>query len=676
MLVVFNHERMSQHSFYYFGVMRRILTHLFLVAVVGLLAYSNTFHIPFHFDDYANISENHLIQNFHDFVLSGKGYEFNPRRFIGYVTFALNYKLGGLNVVGYHLVNFAVHIATAFLVYFLVTLSFETPVMRLPAGEAVFFSGSLWEAPSLIALFSALLFVSHPVQTQAVTYIVQRFTSLTAMFYLLSVIMYVKGRLNSLSAKDTTQRGDKNTGNSWSYTLNPILFYVLSVVFAILAMKTKEISFTLPFVIVLYEFTFFRSSMKKKLLFLLPVLLTLVIVPISVIGVNKPLGDILSDLSERTRVENSLPRWDYLMTEMRVITTYIRLLFLPVNQNLDYDYPVYHSFLAPPVFLSFAFLFAVFGTALYLLYRSRRSIPNFGSAEQSEGGIPLSPLPLASYYRLAAFGIFWFFIALSVESSFIPISDVMFEHRIYLPSVGAFIAITSVVFAIAVKLRNKWPMAERAVVSALIVIVVILSAATYARNMVWQDEAGLWGDVIRKSPGNARAYNNLGYFYLGKGMPDRAIECFRTALGLQPRYANAHTNLGVAYNDKGWTYEAVEQFRTALQLYSSAQDRAEAHHDLGLAYVQMGLLDDATSELEAAVKLDPNNPEIYSDLGVVYKKKGLIDRAIECYKRALSLKPDYAPAHYNLGIIYREQGLREKSEEHLDKAHLLDPGKF
>ncbi len=113
-------------------------------------------------------------------------------------------------------------------------------------------------------------------------------------------------------------------------------------------MKTKEIAFTLPIMILLYEFTFFKSTLKRKLFFLVPVLLTLVIIPLSMLHIDKPLGEVLSDLSEKSRLQTDMSRADYLMTEMRVIVTYIRLILLPINQNLDYDYPIYRSFSSPP----------------------------------------------------------------------------------------------------------------------------------------------------------------------------------------------------------------------------------------------------------------------------------------------------------------------------------------
>lgn len=711
--------------------MRKVFFHLLFVVVAGLIAYSNTFSVPFQFDDVWNIAENPVIQNLDNFTSSTKGYEYNPRRVIGYLTFAVDYHIGGSRVAGYHAVNLAIHLINALLVYFLVLLTFRTPYFtgeklkvkseKLDEGEqsaddggqeggrrgaergaqsaeverqgplfTFHYSPFTIHSSQLIALFSALLFVVHPIQTQAVTYIVQRFTSLATMFYLFSVVFYAKGRLTTVKSEKLIVSGEKVENARFTIS---IVWYLLSLVSAALAMRTKEITFTLPVVIVLCEFIFFKSSLRKKLLFLLPVLMTLIIIPVSILGAHRPLGEVLSDLSEKTRVQTNIPRLDYLITQIRVVTTYIRLIFLPVNQNLDYEYPVYRSLLTPSVFLSFLFLLALFGTAVYLLYKAQRAegkvqrveIPNLelhsavtAMPEPCLFSEPYAPctLPFAFYYRLIAFGILWFFVTLSVESSVIPIADVIFEHRVYLPSAGAFIALTAALFAFAGKFAGRGRHAVKAASVVLTAITLILTAATYARNRVWQDGERLWQDVVKKSPGNARAYNNLGYLFLGKGRVDEAIGYFGSALKLNDAYADAHTNLGVAYYSKGWTDRAIGQFQSAIRSAFSSQDVADAHHNLGLAYVQGGMLPEALAEFEAALMSDPGNPEIFTDMGVVYKARGDIGRAIESYRSAIALKPDYAPAYFNLGVIYAENGMKDRSAENFRKAHYLDPARF
>ncbi|MBI5756468.1 MAG: tetratricopeptide repeat protein, partial [Nitrospirae bacterium] len=229
---------------------------LSLIVITTLLIYSNTFSSSFHFDDRTSIIINNKILDLSNFLdLSGT-------RYVGELSFALNYHFGQFNVSGYHLVNIVIHIINGLLVWWLVILTFKTPQMGGLTNNS--------RLNSLIALASSLVFVSHPIQTQAVTYIVQRYASLATLFYLLSVVLFVKWRLSSGS-------------------VSRVVFYLFSILSAVLAMKTKEISFTLPFVILLYEGIFFRDRWRR-VYHLIPFLLTLPVIPLTIIGTNKPLG--------------------------------------------------------------------------------------------------------------------------------------------------------------------------------------------------------------------------------------------------------------------------------------------------------------------------------------------------------------------------------------------------
>lgn len=586
--------------------------HIMLIIILGLLAYSNTFNVPFQFDDTINIVENHHIKTLSNF------WPPSGSRWFGLLTFALNYKIGGLNVIGYHVFNFAIHILNAILVYFLVILTLKTPYFSPPFNFPLAKGGDRGVAPFAIALFSALIFITHPVQTQAVTYIVQRFTSLATFFYLLSLVMYIKWRLLS---KQQTNRAADQQGERKNYCTSALLLYCSSIISAILAMKIKEIAFTLPIIIVLYEFMFFKEKIIKKLPYLFPLVVTILIIPLSLINIDKPIMDFKNDVNHVTSASTpDLSRLDYLFTQFRVIVTYIRLLFLPINQNLDYDYPLYNFFLNPNVILSSLFLLAIFSLGVYLLYRSREN--------QS--------------LRLISFGIFWFFITISVESSIIPIIDVIFEHRVYLPSIGAFIALSTFIFITLNKLKNRWLKIDKTALLILSAIIIVLSGATYARNIVWQSENSLWEDVIKKSPKNARGYNMLGLIYDKNGMSDKALSAFRTSIQLKPDYGNAHTNLGNIYLDKGMFDEALREFQISLSLLT------------------LDSLDTAS---------------LCNNIGNLYFKKGLTDKAIEYYQFALKIQPE-AIIYFNIGVALKAKGLNGMAIEYFNKAHILNPDRY
>ncbi len=615
---------------------------LSLITITTLLIYSHTFSFPFHFDDESSIVQNYRLRDLSKF------WPPSGTRYIGFLSFAINYYFGRLNVFGYHLVNIIIHIINGLLVWWLLTLTFRTPRMER--------SGIL-QLKSLIAITCALIFISHPIQTQAVTYIVQRFASLATLFYLLSLVLFIMGRLSH-------------------HAHNPIpraVFYLFSLLSAILAMLTKEISFTLPFVILLYEFTFFANSPPgsvtqglslrlrtlglKRLLYLIPFLLILLVIPLTLIGIDKPLGDIIGELGEATKEIKEIPRGVYLLTQFRVIVTYIRLLFLPIHQNLDYDYPLYNSLFRPEVFLSFTFLLSILGLAIYLFVRSRRT----------HNG----------YAFLVSFGILWFFITLSVESSIIPIRDVIFEHRLYLPSVGAVIAFSTTIFYALryakIKVSPASPSHLIATSILLLVTTVPLGIATYNRNRVWKDGVTLWEDVVKKSPKKGRGYEGLGFAYYTKNQVDEAIkamEVYRKILKMKPTQLGVHYRLGIAYYTLGQIEEAIEEYKKALRL---VPDFPEAHFGIGAAYYSQGRMDEAIEEYEKALRLKPDYPDAHYNLAKVYESKGLLDMAVQESIMAVRINPDFVDAHFNLGIYYKQKGLKNEAIREFEEVLKLNP---
>jgi tetratricopeptide (TPR) repeat protein len=656
------------------NLVRRMLVHVLIIIAVGFLIYSNTFTAPFTFDDESYIVNNPSIRDFHYFVepsriRSATGIAANFRyalmtRPLGYLSFAVNYKLHGLNVVGYHVFNFLVHVLNALLVYALVLLTFRASHSLNPPGGKDPFENRHF---STIAFFSALLFVCHPIQTQAVTYVTQRFASLATLFYLFTLVVYVKSRLSE------------------SVTRTRVL-YSAALISSILAMMVKEISFTLPAVIALYEVMFFDGQLKRRMSRLIPFFLTMLIIPLALLAVRGPMTDI-GDIDKTIKIFAPLSRWDYLITEFRVIITYLRLLLFPVNQNLDYDYPIFHSFFTAPVFLSFIALLMILFLGGYLLLLSK--------SKGSGDGYVL---------RIVSFGIFWFFMTLSVESSVIPLSNVIFEHRMYLPSVGFFLSVVTSIFLISSRVRSSLSVADRMVRPLLVMVALILSVVAYSRNNVWGSEGRILEDVVMKSPAKARPHVNMGAFYESQGRLEDAAREFQTAIRLKPSSADAHNDLGLVYGKQGRFKEAMGEFQTAIKLmpdYAKAHDNlgvlydkegrfedalrefrtvvkdepdyAEGHDNLGVLYDRKGWFEDAIREFQIALKLKPNLAESHNNLGTLYGKRGRVKEAIREFQTAVRLRPDYAEAHNNLGISYEMLGLHKEAIASFKTAIAIDP---
>ncbi len=623
-------------------------THLALILITGLIAYSNSFTVPFVWDDDSIISTA-IVTNLFRF-LSGEGYALYPRRFIGFLTFSLNYHFGGTNVVGYHVVNLTIHIMTACLVYVLARITFKVPFFahRAPISQS---------ATIFIPLFAALLFVAHPIQTQAVTYIVQRLASLATFFYLAAVISYVKARLVMVERDQrlTVTSEEIVTGKNTAFLSWRMLgWFGLALACALLAMHTKEIAATLPLVILTYEFFFFGASDRKNRLLLIAPILMILVIFISPVLFGKPMSDILSAVDQQTRLQTMMPRSDYLLTQFSVIATYLRLLVLPINQNIDYDYPVFSSFLTPPVMVGFLLISALLSLAVWLYRKSDTQALNSGQ-----------PPSTVHLYRLIAFGIFWFFITLLVESSFIPIIDVIFEHRLYLPTIGIFIAVAA---GGALLLKRLPSFMYGWIIAAAIIL--IFTGATHMRNRVWQTSISLWTDVTAKSPNKDRTHDNLGQVLSEQGLLEEAAAEFKTAIMLNPDNHFSHYNLASCLALMTRPDEAIPHFLRALQL-NPTMDTAE--NNLALAYLGIQEVDNAIVHFRQAVKINPNGVNFRNNLGSILHAKGLLGEAIQHLQKAVELAPDYAKAQHNLGKALLAAGNIPQGKFHLQEAVRLEP---
>lgn len=377
---------------------KHVLSIIF-IATLAIIIYSNSFNASFHFDDNPSIVENYAIHRFDLKEIFSRS-----TRPVLDITFALNYYFGKLNVFGYHLVNLSLHIANGILLYFILfwTINYIIPRMSLNFR---------------IPLYASLIFIAHPIQTQAVTYIVSRSSVLATTFYLLTLLFFIKAY--------------KLRAESGEPFIKPSKLYIGGAfVASCLAMGTKQIAVTLPVMLLVYDFYFIsngnlkiiKNHYKSHLIMFSTIFVTIYL---SYPGLSQFISFDYADGVPMPQTE-PITSFQYFLTQLHVIPYYIKLLFIPTNLNLDYDWPITRSidFLTVLYFIMLTFIVVI---AIFLFRKA----------------------------KLVSFGIIWFFITLSVTSSFIVIFDVIFEHRLYLPSVGFVTAIAFLISKISeLRLRS------------------------------------------------------------------------------------------------------------------------------------------------------------------------------------------------------------------------------
>lgn len=622
------------------------------IVLLGMAIYANTFNVPFVFDDGIYIVDNRPVRDFRYFVDSDLANgaisqedvntNFLTRKFT-FFTFALNYRLHGLTVRGYHVVNILIHLINGLLVYQLVLATLRTPLFREGMEEE-----PTRQTGSLAALLTALFFIAHPVQTEAVTYLCQRFTSLATLFYLLALLLYIRWRASAVEHNALPGRS------------RPAL-YCLALTATFLAMFSKEISFTLPLVLIGYEWLFFGRPGRKNLLALLPFAATLLIIPVIIFREGEQYEDVSRLMTSLSGDRPENPAVTYLLTQFRVIVTYLRLLVLPIQQNLDYDYPRYTSFFQVPVAISFLLLCLIAGAGAFLYFRSLR----------------LPPVS-ARWYRLTAFGIFWFFTALAVESTVMPLKDLIFEHRIYLPSVGFFLAMLGLVGMTHERLGKT---GSRVLTLFLIAVLVALSAAAHSRNTLWREPIALWEDTVNKSPGKARAHHNLGQEYVARGRYDQAIKQLETAILLavdaEDTWRSASA-LGELYLELGKYEQLRREYPGWVTKLLNAPDRREDdpkyYNSLGIFYAKVQQWQEAEAAYRKAIALKSDMAVYHLNLAWIYLNQKKPDLALPPLRTAERLDPDYELVQECLGDVYVMQGKQQEALQVYLRAQHLDPG--
>jgi tetratricopeptide (TPR) repeat protein len=548
-----------------------------LILAAGFVVYWNSLEVPFQFDDEAGIVSN---LNLRDLSEPGRvllaGGHLRP---VLNLTYALNYHWGQLDPVGYHVWNILFHVLAAAVVYLIVDDLFQRPAFEADARST---------QPRRLALWTALFFVAHPVNTEAVTYIWGRSDLLCGLFFLAAVFFFTKAhRLYELRQLEPIQKATRQ--ERW-YVIGSLTCFLL-------AMGAKEIAVSLPIVLLLIDYCFTSPwDLKKwlrKLAYHSPFLvlgLARVVLQFSPFIRNLVNPALWRSMFNYDREwPEGLTAYTNVLTQPHVFVQYLKLLFFPADLSVDHGLAVARSPFDPWVLISVALLIGLVAAGM-VYYRKT---------------------------RLILFCGLWFLAPLSFYV-FLPLPELLVDRRLYLPSV-AFCLFLAAFLHRGWELRlpsvsNKAAVVLRVLVPTL--IVASYSIATFNRNALWQDPVRLWSDAVQKSPEKERPRTNLAAAYLRRGMPSQAAEILKEAVRIHPTSGKIRHNLLSATVNAGQINEAIDQFRELLRIHPAAATRwyMDNHRKLNLK----GRFDQAVFEFEKEVRTNSASADAQLALGLIY----------------------------------------------------------
>jgi tetratricopeptide (TPR) repeat protein len=608
-----------------------------LIALLTVLAYSNTIHTPFVFDDIVNIIENTSLSgdSFLEALLTqpkGTGIAGRP---VIQVTLVLNHAISGEKTWSYHLFNLTVHVLAALTLFGIIRRALHSDRLKHEFSQV----------STPIAFACSLLWALHPLQTESVTYIIQRCESLMGLFFLLTFYCAMRGWQSSYQ-------------RHWH--LAALLSFLAGV-------GSKEVIVMAPILLFLCDMIFFHESPREAFR-ASPLLYAGMAFGLVLLALLVAAGGTASSGTGNLTFSVA----DYWITQPGVILKYLSLVFWPHPLCIDHAWPLSTLETDWPSL-------AVMGLMLSATVTS------------------LIRYPAVGYLFL------WFFLLLA-PTSLMPLPDLIFEHRMYLPLAAVVLLSVAGMYRLLCLAANSLlrvdglgghPLFKMGLL-LFVIVATSLGSVTYLRNLDYQTDISLWADAVRQYPTNSRARANLGAAHIKALEYSKSLhhlqESLRLEMGqairyaemqsnlsrraenhqryllLRPVYAFGRYNLGVSYLALGMTAQSVDQFREALRF---RPDYPSAHSSLGIALYLLGNRDEAFQHLSRAVQLKPDDSTIHTNLGAFYRLSDRPSDALRHLSRALQLNPDNPEAHFGMGLTLRQLGKHHESERHLLAAASL-----
>ncbi len=592
-----------------FGMDQQKLAALVII-MAGLWAYHNSLHGPFIFDDIPSIVENrhlHHLWPLGSSMTAPPGTTVTGRPVVC-LTLALNYALGGLSAWGYHAFNLAIHLISALVLFGIVRRTCESEPLRDRFG-----AHATWLAAAI-----ALVWEVHPLQTESVTYVVQRTELLVGLFLLLTLYCVI-----------CSDQSDRPRGWQWA-----------AIVSCALGMGSKEVMVVGPLIVLLYDRVFlapsFRELWRRRAILYTGLAATwLILAGLVVLTTREMTGLGMQEITP----------WDYLRTEAGVLVHYLRLCFWPHPLLIDYfDWPITRSWkdaLVPGIVVL---------------------------------GLLAATLGAFRWRPWAGFLGAWFFLILAPTSSVMPsLGEVAAERRMYLPLAAVVTLAVGGGWRILEGLlgnRSDPRTSRRLGAVTLGTAVLTLGWLTVRRNEVYRSDVAIWSDVVAQRPHNTRALVNLGTVLVRDGRVDEALARYNEAIQLDPGNSDAQFNLGLTLAGRNDLDGALVHLNEAVRLVPHS---ALAQCNLGMVLAEKGDLAGASRHLSESLRFDPRNAVAHNAMGIVLARQSNPAEAEKEFGKAVQLQPDNAEAQANLGFALAQLGRIEEAVRHWETAVRLDP---
>ena len=583
------------------GDIRRYAFPFVSLFVLLLAVYANSFNCSWHFDDYINIVENPGVQiktlSWQEIGRSLYGIAGSARwqRPVSYFTFAMNYYFDGLNVFWYHVVNFFIHYITSVFLFLFIYNTLKLPILE----------GRYERHAYSIALLAALFWAINPVEVMAVTYIVQRMASMAAMFYIMAMYFYLKGRT-----------GDK--------TWKSVVFFILAAFSALLSLGSKENAAMLPVSLFLFDLFLIQGVTIEHIRKNWTVcLFALVLVP----AIGLMYYDFSSIIGDYDQFR-PFTMWERVLTQPRVILFYISLLLYPLTSRmmLIHDVEISKSLFDPWTTFAAGIVLLLILVVAVLISRKR---------------------PLISYC------IIFFFLNHLIEGSFISLG-LVYEHRNYLPAMLFFVPL-SILIVYALSYFEKRKRMIVVLSSATVAIIIIMGVTVFIQNNILKDDISLWSDNARKVPDLEIVHGNLGAALLRAGrFPDAFVELMK-ALESPPSW-DTRVKFKI-YQLLGDYYLLSGDAETALVFVEKALEGLPYNTDLynskAILLMQKKKPAEAEIVMKKAISFKQDNAFFHVNLGIIYLLRGHPDAAIKEVQRAIILGGDTLKAYSLLSEAFK-----------------------